>query len=539
MRGRLPLLLVLASALTFLASLYLPWQEAQPEVGGGSGVLGLLNLFAGGTEPANGWATGAGVAASLAALALVGFASAALLRPSMVDARFPAPIAVALCYFAIASLVLLHAGETGAHVQYRYAYGAYVGIFTAAFALLVAVVLRAPKITRRLNVAEGLTAATSVALLVAFLLPWAKPLGPTTASLPGVILPLVLMAAGGLCLLGSAASRFGSTLYAAAAIAILTGAGVHSIPERVGYGAWMAVGFVLALVASAAFARPPERPTRPSLAAGLTAAGAAVFVVALFLPWQKYCVPGGRPLGHGLGACITTSGWANAEPGAVAGALAMVLVLATIVTLWAARSIAELTLGIAILTAAIGGAVAHHPGNPGWSIDYGAYVGFAAVALLVLLVLAQIRSPKLERARVVERLVPLAASLAMLGAVALPLWSLELPLDWSEQTTVFVGWYAMAGLLLSIHLLRRWLESAGGASPRAEELMLLPLALLALTTLELVRERDAGVRWGGGILIGLCLLLTLFGWIEQRGGLQRLRVPGEIWRVDRLPEPES
>jgi hypothetical protein len=59
-----------------------------------------------------------------------------------------------------------------------------------------------------------------------------------------------------------------------------------------------------------------------------------------------------------------------------------------------------------------------------------------------------------------------------------------------------------------------------------------------LTTLELVRERDLGLTWGGGILVGLCLLLTLFGWIEQRGGLRRLEVP-ELLRVDRLPEPES
>jgi hypothetical protein len=46
------------------------------------------------------------------------------------------------------------------------------------------------------------------------------------------------------------------------------------------------------------------------------------------------------------------------------------------------------------------------------------------------------------------------------------------------------------------------------------------------------------MTWGGWILVGLCLVLTLFGWIEQRGDFDRLRVP-ELLRVDRLPEPES
>jgi len=33
--------------------------------------------------------------------------------------------------------------------------------------------------------------------------------------------------------------------------------------------------------------------------------------------------------------------------------------------------------------------------------------------------------------------------------------------------------------------------------------------------------------------------LALLGWKEQDGGLEGFRVPEEIWRVDRLPEPES
>jgi len=41
------------------------------------------------------------------------------------------------------------------------------------------------------------------------------------------------------------------------------------------------------------------------------------------------------------------------------------------------------------------------------------------------------------------------------------------------------------------------------------------------------------------ILVGLCLLLALFGWIEETSGLERVRVPEEAWRLDRLPGVES
>ena len=40
------------------------------------------------------------------------------------------------------------------------------------------------------------------------------------------------------------------------------------------------------------------------------------------------------------------------------------------------------------------------------------------------------------------------------------------------------------------------------------------------------------------ILVGLCLLLALFGWIEEDDGLEGFRVP-EALRIDRLPETGS
>jgi hypothetical protein len=66
-----------------------------------------------------------------------------------------------------------------------------------------------------------------------------------------------------------------------------------------------------------------------------------------------------------------------------------------------------------------------------------------------------------------------------------------------------------------------------------------PLVLLTLPALELIRFRNGEVLWSAIILVGLCLLLSVCGWIDEDPGRERVRVPEEIWRVDRLPEPES
>jgi hypothetical protein len=67
--------------------------------------------------------------------------------------------------------------------------------------------------------------------------------------------------------------------------------------------------------------------------------------------------------------------------------------------------------------------------------------------------------------------------------------------------------------------------------------MLLPCALLAVTALDLiVDQREVGtISWEGWASVVLCVVLLALGWIERDGGLERLRVPDEIWRIDRLP----
>jgi hypothetical protein len=96
-----------------------------------------------------------------------------------------------------------------------------------------------------------------------------------------------------------------------------------------------------------------------------------------------------------------------------------------------------------------------------------------------------------------------------------------------------VSWLTVASALLGIHLLGSWLRRSAEGSPSATRLVLLPLALLALAALDLIGSRSTGITWGGGVVVGLCILLALLGRIEAQGGLENMQMP-EILRVDRL-----
>lgn len=539
MQNRLPFVVLLGSALTFLASLFLPWQALQAPTSG-TGVLGVLNLFASGGN-IEGWGTTVGVAASLAALALAALAAAALIRPpAALRARFT-PIALAMLYLAIGSVLVMRAEEKvyekvyGPRLHFHYAYGMFLGLAVAAVALVGAVALESSAI-RRPRPLESLTALLGVGLLASALLPWASPFGPDrTISLPGVILGLVVLLAAGVCVIVGMTPWAGTTRYAAPAVAVLTGAGLNAIwPNTIRYGAWIALGFAIALVVMAAAAEPGWRPVRPPFALGLGALAATVLVGSLFLPWQQFCNPGGHPYGHGIGSCIGTTGWATGEPGASTGVLALLLIFGALAATRLAFPPTEIVLAIATLVAVTGASLGKSSGYPSWSFGYGAYLGFAATGILLFVALSRVPLPRIESRHAVARLLSPAAAFAAFLTIALPLWSV-LPDRWSSQAVVLKDWYAVAGLLLTIHLLRRWLESARRIPFPSDQLVVLPLALLALTALELVRKRSEGMTWGGGILVGLCLLLALLGWMEPNGRLEGIRVPEEFWRIDRLP----
>ena len=119
-------------------------------------------------------------------------------------------------------------------------------------------------------------------------------------------------------------------------------------------------------------------------------------------------------------------------------------------------------------------------------------------------------------------------------------WWYVLPLDWTSQASSLYSWLGVPGLLLALYLVRLWAIQMRGRARTDGRLAVVPLVLLTLPALELIRFRDdPNIQWGAIILVGLCLLLAVFGWVEEGRGLEGLRVPEEIWRVDRLPEAES
>src|SRR3954453_998876 len=176
MRGRLPLFVLLASALTFLASLFLPWRETA----GPSGDLGLNggpSVFQGGSV--TGWVAVPGDVAVLLVVGIVLATITALRRPQL-GARLPlGALGVALGYFAVAVAIEVQAltqevAFTGQphRPQTSWAYGVYLGLASAATATLSALILRRSELLRTRGKAETGGLVLGIALLISFFLPW-------------------------------------------------------------------------------------------------------------------------------------------------------------------------------------------------------------------------------------------------------------------------------------------------------------------------------------------------------------------------------
>jgi hypothetical protein len=130
-------------------------------------------------------------------------------------------------------------------------------------------------------------------------------------------------------------------------------------------------------------------------------------------------------------------------------------------------------------------------------------------------------------------LAPIAACAAYLTLVVLPWWAV-LPLRWQSALRVGpLSWLTIAGTLLAVWLVREWGDQIADASVKDDRLVLIPLAMLAVVAPDLIRHRNFGLTWGGGAAVVLCLLLAQLGRVQQREGLESLRIP-EILRVDRL-----
>jgi hypothetical protein len=94
-------------------------------------------------------------------------------------------------------------------------------------------------------------------------------------------------------------------------------------------------------------------------------------------------------------------------------------------------------------------------------------------------------------------------------------------------------------VLIGLYLVRLWALRVRGPASTGRLLTLAPVVLLTLASLELIRFRKSDVVWGGIILVGLCLLLVVYGWIEENSGRESARVRDEVWQVEGLPGAEG
>jgi hypothetical protein len=521
---------LLASSLTFLASLFLSWIQSGV---GTNGVLRVLDE----TVSYDAWGP-YGQVAALVALALAAAVGASLVRPQL-KRRLPfASAGMALLYLALLNAAYLHGfavfRSAYDHVPVQLGPGVYLGLACAIVVVLAAVATSWEELPRRLGVPAGVALALTIGLLAAYILPWltlrAPRVGPGATGyqlveVANVILPfIVLLACFALPLWGPRTPP-GRRLVAVIGLAVLVGGGLNTLGSfHWPYEAWMQLGCSLGLVAVALATSSGLRISLPPVADMAAVAAASLLVGAMFLPWQKVCGPGG-------GACSSYTGWTQGNS-AMAGGLAVIL----LVLLLGFRLLSvELAVGAAIYVMAAGLVTTQPPELA--RLAYGAPIGFAGTALLLVAAARQVGSVPADRKRLLVRLVPMAASLGFLAIPAATITGrISQPPDFDSPWQYWY-WLTVGAILVALRLLGRWL----GGPKTDDELLLLPLVLLALTVLAVtLTGRAFGVNgWESWVSFGLCLLLAVLGWLERTNRLESFRVPEEIWRVDRLPEAES
>jgi hypothetical protein len=279
------------------------------------------------------------------------------------------------------------------------------------------------------------------------------------------------------------------------------------------------------------------RPSRLAVAMG---AGIALLGASLFLPWQRACYPDADVLAERgtSGPCLTANGWTLGLEGSV-GLLAA-LALAVVVPALALRALSrtELAVALALLVATL--AVRLESGTQAGvrlEIAYGVVLGLAAAALLVGLALAPVRVPGLDSSTRATALPGAALGAAYVAVVVLPWWGV-LPGDlWSTFASgpARLSWITVAAALVAIRLTGDWVTRLvrHGTGRDTDELVVLPLALVALAGLDALRYGLDDLTWNTAVLGSLATALTLLALVERAGGFARVQVP-EVLRVDRI-----
>jgi hypothetical protein len=493
---------------------------------------GLLNLF---PDPlsVDGWSSGVGPAAALYALLLAGVAAAAVARPSL-SRRVPlGQCALFAGYFAVAVGAGARSGAQrqaielgGAH--FRFGHGAYLGIAGGIIALIATGAMRRQELERYRSASRLTVGVLVVGLLVAFLLPWERFSLNALFTLLGITTPAAVVAAVLAPCLPAAWSRAHAhteRFVLAATTALFTDAALSSLPysgSRV-YGAWVGFGAAGAILAFGLVAgvRAP-RPELPPWHAIATCGAAALLLTGLFLPCY----------GKGARSCVSANSWTT-PVGPAAALLAIGLLIVSLRPRHAVSGIG-IAAGIGLLIATLGFQLSDMNFDGGrLDFGYGSTIGFVSAGLLVLLAMVRVWPPAFDTNRVPVRLAPVIACVAYLVVLLLPLWNV---LPRHLQSALRIGplsWLTVAGALLAVWLTSEWAGRIAGTSETDERLILIPLAMLGLAALDLIRLREGGITWGGGVVVVLCLVLAQLGRVDQREGLGSLRIP-EILRVDRL-----
>ncbi len=510
MKGRLPLFVILGSSLTFLASLFLNWTSAASAVQR-HGALSIINLFSGFAW--NGWASPFGQAAAIAAVALSLCALVSLSKP---EAETALPFGG--CAIALATLTLVNAAAvrgnyaTDIGLPVHLGAGAYLGGVAALVAFLSAVWVSHDEISEHGKAAAA--ALLTFGLVAAYVVPTLNVhhhLQFVGIGDYGTAVMLLIASFGLTFWFGGRTPLKRLSTAAVILVLVLGGFSVLGTHIHWPYEAWLAIGCAIGLVAVAA-ASGRERPTLDR-ADAVALTGVVALVASLFFNWQGSCGFGPTQ------TCYVSNAWGGGLTGGLAGIL--------VVLLLGFRYLSpEIAVTIAIYVLGAGFAYTAH-GSLGW----GAFAGFAGAALLLIAVALLPR----KRVRAGARLVPVAVSVAFL---AIPVATLSGRL--SPEIEIDGGWrlalLEAAAIVVGLRLIGRWL--IGPASNL--ELLLLPVALLALTALDLGETQHIYVvSWEGWLELVLALLLVTLGWLGRRGTLSNFRIPDEFWRVDRISADEN
>jgi hypothetical protein len=517
---------MLAGSLTFLASLYLTWVSAGNPIRAiqtKHGALSLLNLFSN-AFALNGWGV-FGQAAAIAAVALGFLAVVSIIQPELESA-----LPMGGCAIALAALALVNAAAVRTHGIYLAGYdglsahlstGAYMGGAAALVALLSAAWVSHDEIPELWKAAAA--TLLTIGLVAAYVLPTLNihkhaPTGLGAFDFVGIgsngRASMLLIASFGLTFWFGATPPIrrisGAVVVLVLAVGGFSPYGTHA---HWPYEAWLAIGCAAGLLILALATNGQLRVARPSRPYALALEGAFLLLVAEFFNWERSCSHSPE------GTCFVFNGWS----GGLTGGLVAVLVG---LLLCFRRYAPELAVAVAIYVASSGLAITAHA-----NLSYGAFLGFAGAALLLLAV--ALRPWKEVRASL--RLVPVGVCVAFL---AIPVATLSDRL--SPRTELFGSWQLRlleaAAIVLTLRLIGRWLRG-----PAADdELLLVPLALVAFTGLDFGERQHAfSISWEAWLSLALSLLLVALGWLGRRGGLADFRIPDEIWRVDRISAGED